>query len=187
MALPSHKGALMRTKWLILPVLLALILPVSAIAMPDRDSAGKHTFELGEKLVLVGKGRMRGSVHAPDHRVLFKGRAGVLRVVDVAGDATVRCRGRSHRIIRENDHGQKVIVCTGVKGHAVVTGSGFRFGLFAHRMKAIFPESISGYVTAHGHSWRTPAIESYLPEDVADVAPGVVADIDSKKTVEAGV
>ena len=184
-AFPSHKGVFMRTKWLILPVLLALVLPASASAMPDRDGAGKHTFELGEKLVLVGKGRMRGSVHAPDHRILFKGRAGVLKVVNVAGDAIVRCRGRGHRVVRENDRGQEVTICKGVKGHAVVTGSGFRFGLFAHRMKAIFPAGISGQVTVHGRFWHPSDVRSDLAEDVVDVAPDVVTDVVSEETADA--
>lgn len=170
----------MRTKWLILPVvLLALVLPASALAMPDRDGAGKKTYELGEQLALAGKGRMRGSVQAPDLRVLFKGRAGVLKVVDVAGDAVVRCRGRGHRIVRENDRGQKVIICKGVAGRAVVTGSGFRFGLFAHRMKAIFPAGASGHVTVHGRFWSAADYKTDVQEPDTS--------LDSEETTDAAV
>jgi hypothetical protein len=142
------------SKSILLPLLLAaLVFPVAAAAeedppQSDERSSAVKTLDVEGPLLLKGKGRLRGELEMSNlsetRAVVFGGRVGAIRFVDLAGDLRVKCQGRGSSSVREDDEGHKVYVCKGRGGRVQVHGSHFELQLAARRYGAMLPAGVTG-------------------------------------------
>lgn len=147
------------SKSILLPLLLAaLVFPVAAAAeedppQSDERSSAVKTLDVEGPLLLKGKGRLQGELEmanpAETRPVVFGGRLGGIRLVDLAGDLRVRCQGRGGSSVREDDEGHKVYVCKGRGGRVQVHGSHFELQLGARQYGAKIPAGVTGTLKGH--------------------------------------
>jgi len=138
---------------MILPLLLAaLVLPLAAAAEEGDPGNGRaaaiQTLDVEGPLLIKGKGRLRGELAmsnpAETRAVVFGGRLGAIRFVDLAGDLRVKCQGRGSSSVREDDEGHKVYVCKGRGGRVHAHGSHFELQLAARQYGGMLPAGVTG-------------------------------------------
>lgn len=119
---------------------------VAALAFPG--SAAAQKLEVNGPLAVQGHGPLRGELSMSDpsetRALLFAGRGGFVRFVDLAGDLQVKCQGRGRSNEKTNDQGHRVFTCAGRGGRAKVHGSKFRIAAFLARYRALIPEGTIG-------------------------------------------
>ena len=138
----------------ILPLLLAaLAFPFAAAAEREpppgtERSAAVQTLDVEGPLLIKGRGRLHGELKTADpaatRPVVFGGRLGAVRFVDLAGDLRVRCQGRGAMAVREDDAGHKVVVCKGRAGRIHARGSHFELQLVARQYAGLIPAGVTG-------------------------------------------
>lgn len=144
-------------KAMLILLLAALALPAAAAADEDPPSdeaaARVQTLEVSGPLLLKGKGRLRGELlmanPSETRAVVFAGRRGGVKFVDLAGDLRVKCQGRGASAMSEDDEGHKVFACRGVGGRAKVHGSHFEVKLIAAQYGVLIPAGVTGTLTGH--------------------------------------
>ncbi len=127
----------------IVPLLLfALALPATATAK-QQELKGPATLAgaafVGGELTMASLDEQRP--------LTFRGRAGYVGFLDLAGDLKVRCAGTGEAKSKETDRG-RVYMCMGRGGVAQAVGSHFRFRGFALRYRIQVPEGAGGEI--HG-------------------------------------
>ena len=123
-------------------LLLALALPASAVAKQNEIKGPAilaGTAFVGGELTMASLDEQRPFV--------FRGRAGYIGFLDLAGDLKVRCAGKGEVRSKETDKG-RVYICMGRGGVAQALGSHFRFRGFAMRYRIHVPAGASGEI--HG-------------------------------------
>jgi len=123
-------------------LLLALALPATATAK-QKEIKGPATLAgaafVGGELTMASLDEQRP--------LTFRGRAGYVGFLDLAGDLKVRCAGKGEAKSKETDKG-RVFMCMGRGGVVHALGSHFRFRGFALRYRIQVPEGASGEI--HG-------------------------------------
>lgn len=113
-------------------LLAALVLPTAAAA---------ENSELTGPISVKGRGALRGEVTmsnpAETRPLVFAGRGGLVRFVDLAGDLRVdgHCRA-----VRGQSEGRKAFICMGPGGRARVHGSHFRIAARLRTYTMAIPE-----------------------------------------------
>ena len=124
-------------------LLLALALPASAVAKQNEIKGPA----ILAGTAFVGGGELTMESLDEQRPVVFRGRAGYVGFLDLAGDLTVRCAGKGEARSKETDKG-RVFICMGRGGVAQALGSHFRFRGFAMRYRIHVPAGASGEI--HG-------------------------------------
>jgi len=124
---------------------------VAALAVPALAAARPH--EVQGPATLKGHGFLRGELQAtdPSLSVRIRFRAGMVRVVDLAGDLQVTCKGRPARS-HHNRKGQAVYRCAGRAGRMLVTGSHYGLALVSMRYVLELPDGVSGTLSGRFRS-----------------------------------
>jgi hypothetical protein len=122
-------------------LLAALVLPTAAAA---------ENTELSGPLLVKGRGALKGEVKmanpAETRPLVFAGKGGLVRFVDLAGD--LRVAGHC-RAVRAEGERRKAFVCMGRGGRARVHGSHFRIVARLRTYALAIPEGATAQLRGH--------------------------------------
>ncbi len=135
---------------------LVFLVMLAALAVPA--AAAAQTLDVQGPVTIRGLGPLRGELQAPDpaRAVKIRFQAGRLKLVDLAGDLKVRCKGRPARS-RQDADGHAVFLCAGRAGGALVQGSHYGIALAAAHYGLQIPEGVSGSLSGRFRVVEAPA------------------------------